>query len=55
MENIRSGLSSSALGFMGREITDKQRKDYNDDLYTFYEEHLNWIVKTRDLKIRGHY
>ena len=50
MENIRSGLSSSALGFMGREITDKQRKDYNDDLYTFYEEHLNWIVKTRDFK-----
>ncbi len=36
MENIRS--------------TGKQRKDYNDDLYTFYEEHLNWIVKTRDFK-----
>ena len=53
MENIRSGLSSSALGFMGREITDKQRKDYNDDLYTFYEEHLNWIVKTRDFKNRN--
>ena len=50
MENIRSELSSSALGFMGREITDKQWKDYNDDLYIFYEEYLNWLVKTRDLK-----
>ena len=43
MENIRSELSSSALGFMGREITDKQWKDYNDDLYIFYEEYLNWL------------
>ena len=41
MENIRSELSSSALGFMGREITDKQWKDYNDDLYIFYEEYLS--------------
>ena len=50
MRNIRSGPSSSALISMGLAITDKQRESYNDKLSTFYEEYLNWLVKTRDLK-----
>ena len=50
MRNIRGGSSSSPLVFMGREITDEQRKYYNDDLRTFYKEYLDWLVKTRDLK-----
>lgn len=48
--NVRIGPSSSALASMGLVITDKQRESYNDKLRTFYEEHLNWRVKTRDLK-----
>ncbi len=50
MRNIRGGPSSSALAFMGIEITDKQRKLYNDNLRTFYEEYLDWLVKTREIK-----
>ena len=48
--NIPSGPSSLALISMGREITDKQRESYNDKLLAFYEEYLNWLVKTRDIK-----
>lgn len=50
MRNIRGGPSSSALIFMSLEITEKQRESYNDKLRTFYEEYLNWLVKTRDFK-----
>ena len=50
MRNIRGGPSSSALAFMGIEITDKQRKYYNDNLRTFYREYLDWLTKTREIK-----
>ena len=49
-ENIRIGPSSLELASMSLVITDKQRESYNDKLRTFYEEHLNWLAKTRDLK-----
>ena len=33
-------------------ITDKQRKHYNDELYAFFEEYRNWLVKARDIEIQ---
>ena len=50
VRNTRGGPSSSPLAFIGMEITDKQRKFYNDNLRSFYKEHIDWLIKTREIK-----
>ena len=53
IENSRDGnISRSMAVSLGLEITNKQRKYYNDALYAFYEECRNWLVKAKDIEIQ---